>query len=158
MPGAIDKWIFATDHEFSVRPDGLPELLKLYGFEFDEVRIMDLRVTYGALKDGQVAAAMGFATDGRIAAFDLVSLEDNKKFFPVYNPTPVLRKEVLDRYPELEEILGRISPLLDTETMINWNAQVDVENRIRRGVCGRGSGNSRGHPPFQGRALLLSHL
>ncbi|KUK13068.1 MAG: Substrate-binding region of ABC-type glycine betaine transport system [Moorella sp. 60_41] len=134
-PGAIDKWVFATDHEFSVRPDGLPELLKFYGFEFDEVRIMDLGVTYGALKDGQVAAAMGFATDGRIAAFDLVNLEDDKNFFPVYNPAPVVRKDFLDRYPELEELLGRLSPLLDTETMISLNAQVDVENKDPKEVA-----------------------
>ncbi|MGI9951018.1 glycine betaine ABC transporter substrate-binding protein [Moorellaceae bacterium AZ2] len=134
-PGSIDKWSFATDHEFSVRPDGLPELLKIYGFEFDDIKIMDLGVTYGALKDGQVAAAMGFATDGRIAAFNLVNLEDDKKFFPVYNPAPVLRKEVIDRYPELEEILGKISPLLDTETMINLNAQVDVENKDPKEVA-----------------------
>lgn len=134
-PGAITKWTFATDHEFSVRPDGLPELLKVYGFEFDEVQIMDLGVTYGALRDGKVAAAMGFATDGRIAAFNLVNLEDDKKFFPVYNPAPVLRKEVMDRHPELREILGKISSSLDTETMINLNARVDVEQKDPKEVA-----------------------
>lgn len=133
--GPIEKWTFATDHEFSVRPDGLPELQKVYGFAFDQVEIMDLGVTYGALKDGKVAAAMGFATDGRIAAFDLVNLEDDKHFFPVYNPAPVVRKEVMDRHPELKELLGKISPLLDTQTMINLNAQVDVEQKDPKEVA-----------------------
>lgn len=123
----IDKWVFAADHEFSVRPDGLPELEETYGFKFDDVKIMDLGVTYGALKEGQVAAAMGFATDGRIGAFNLVNLEDDKKFFPVYNPAPVVRKEALDKYPEIEEILAPIAKKLDTETMIELNGKVDVE-------------------------------
>ncbi|HIE12081.1 MAG TPA: glycine/betaine ABC transporter substrate-binding protein [Desulfotomaculum sp.] len=133
--GPIDKWTFATDHEFSVRPDGLPELQKRYGFEFEEVQVMDLGITYGALKDKKVAAAMGFATDGRIAAFNLVNLEDDKQFFPVYNPAPVVRKEVMDKYPELEEILGKIGPLLDTDTMISLNAEVDIDAKDPKEVA-----------------------
>jgi len=47
--GAVpQKWVFATDHEFSVRPDGLPALQETYGLKFDEVKTMDLGVTYGA--------------------------------------------------------------------------------------------------------------
>ncbi len=123
----IKEWVFAADHEFSVRPDGLPELEKVYGFEFDRVEVMDLGVTYGALKDGLVPVAMGFATDGRIGAFGLVNLEDDKHFFPVYNPAPVVRKEVLDKYPEIKDILGAIGPKLDTETMIELNGKVDID-------------------------------
>jgi len=123
----IENWVFAADHEFSVRPDGLPKLEEVYGFQFDEVKVMDLGVTYGALKEGQVAAAMGFATDGRIGAFDLVNLEDDKKFFPVYNPAPVVRKEIIDEYPEIEDILAPIADKLDTDTMISLNGKVDVD-------------------------------
>lgn len=123
----IDKWVFAADHEFSVRPDGLPKLEETYGFNFDDVKVMDLGVTYGALKEGQVPAAMGFATDGRIGAFNLVNLEDDKKFFPVYNPAPVVRKEIMDKYPEIEEVLAPIAKKLDTETMIDLNGKVDVD-------------------------------
>ena len=132
---APQKWVFATNHEFSVRPDGLPALQDTYGFKFDEVKTMDLGVTYGALKDGLVPAAMGFATDGRIVAFDLVNLEDDKHFFPVYNPAPVVRKEVMDKYLELADILGKISPLLDTETMTKLNAQVDIDSKEPKDVA-----------------------
>lgn len=119
------------DHEFSARPDGWPELIKVYGIDIPEenVSIMDLGITYKALRDGQVDVAMGFATDGRIAAFDLVNLEDDKHFFPVYNPSPVVRTETLEKYPEIADILGDIGPSLDTETMTNLNYQVDIEER-----------------------------
>jgi len=123
----IDNWVFAADHEFAVRPDGLPKLEEEYGFKFDDVKVMDLGVTYGALKEGQVAVAMGFATDGRIGAFNLVNLEDDKKFFPVYNPAPVVRKEIMDNYPEIKDILEPIAEKLDTDTMIALNGKVDVD-------------------------------
>ncbi len=123
-PGVVE---FATDHEFMVREDGLPALEEAYDFEFDEVHDMAIGLTHEALRDGDVCAAMGFATDGKIEALDLVNLEDDQKFFPVYNPSPVVREEVLEEYPEIEELLGEIAPMLDTDTMINLNFLVDIE-------------------------------
>lgn len=126
-----DEITFATDHEFYARPDGFPGLEELYGFQFprDKVLTMDPGLTYQALRDGQVQVAMGFATDGRIEAYEFVNLEDDQHFFPVYNPAPVVRQEVLEKWPEIEEVLGEIGPQLDTETMINLNYQVDIEEK-----------------------------
>lgn len=121
------KWIFATDHEYSVREDGYPGLTEHYDFHFEGTQIMDLGITYGALRDGDVPLAMGFATDGRIDGFDLVNLEDDKEFHPVYNAAPVVRQETLEEYPEIEEILAPLTKLLDDETMQELNALVDVE-------------------------------
>lgn len=121
-------WVFATDHEYSVRPDGYPGLAELYGFEFDDVVIMDLGITYAALKDKQVPLAMGFATDGRIAAFDLVNLVDDKQFHPVYNAAPNVLKSTLDEYPEIADILNGLVPLLDPATMQTLNARVDIDD------------------------------
>ncbi len=121
------QWIFASDHEYSVREDGYPGLTEHYDFHFDGVQIMDLGITYGALRDGDVALAMGFATDGRIEGFDLVNLVDDREFHPVYNAAPVIREETLEDYPEIEEILKPLSQLLDDETMQRLNALVDVE-------------------------------
>ena len=127
-PGEL---ITAIDHEFSIRPDGYPGVQEHYGFkqDEDEIKIMDLGIMYKTLKEKQVDVAMGFATDGRIAAYDLVNLEDDKSFFPVYNPSPVLRKELLENNPELKETLGKIATLLDTETMTKINFEVDINER-----------------------------
>ena len=120
-------WVFATDHEYSIRDDGYIGLTELYGFEFDDVLVMDLGITYSALRDGDVPVAMGFATDGRIAAFDLVNLVDDKHFHPVYNCAPVVRQEALEMYPEIADILNPIAAALDAETMSGMNMQVDIE-------------------------------
>ncbi len=118
---------FATDHEFMVREDGYPALQELYGFEFDRVHDMAIGLTHVALRDRDVDAAMGFATDGKIAELELVNLEDDRGFFPVYNPAGVVREEILEEYPEIADILGEIASRLDTETMIHLNYLVDVE-------------------------------
>jgi osmoprotectant transport system substrate-binding protein len=123
--------IFALEAEFWERPDGLKALMKQYDFTMpvQAVKRMDMGLTYLALRNGQVNAAMGFATDGRIAAFDLVSLVDDKSFFPVYNPVPVVRREILDQYPELPGILQPLAEKLDTPTIQRLNAEVDVEHK-----------------------------
>ena len=126
-----DEITFALEAEFWERPDGFRALMDLYGFRMPvrAVKRMDMGLTYLALRNDQVTSAMGFATDGRIAAFDLVNLEDDKNFFPVYNPAVVIRKEVLDSHPEIRDILGPLGEKLDTDAMQMLNAEVDVEHR-----------------------------
>lgn len=68
-----------------------------------------------------------FTTDGRIPALDLVALEDTRSFFPKYNMAPVLRQEVYQEYPQIEELLQPITEDLTNERMQQLNAQVDVE-------------------------------
>jgi osmoprotectant transport system substrate-binding protein len=118
-----------TDQEFYARPDGFKGVEKLYNFQFseDQVHLMDPGLTYKALKDGQCTTAMGFATDGRIAAFGFFNLKDDKHFFPVYNPAPVIRKAVLDQNPGIPDVLNPIAAKLTTEKMTELNKSVDVD-------------------------------
>ncbi|GEL76514.1 glycine betaine ABC transporter substrate-binding protein [Tenuibacillus multivorans] len=121
----------AVNDEFYARPDGLSALEEHYGFEFgaENVVQMDLGLTYQALRDGEVDVAMGFATDSRIEQFNLMNLEDDQTFFPDYSAATVIRTEVLDNNPEIEELLKPMADNLDSETMIKLNYEVDVEER-----------------------------
>ena len=125
------KLIFALDSEFWERPDGFKDVMKTYNFKLPvkQVKKMTVGLTYQALKKGLVNSAMGFSTDGRIAAFGFVNLVDDKSFFPVYNPVPVVRKEILDKYPEIEGILKPIADNLTTEEMQQLNKAVDVDHK-----------------------------
>ncbi|MBW2630477.1 MAG: glycine betaine ABC transporter substrate-binding protein [Deltaproteobacteria bacterium] len=126
-----DNLIFALDSEFWERPDGFKGIMKTYKFNlpFKQVKKMSVGLTYQALKKGLVNSAMGFATDGRIAAFGFVNLVDDKFFFPVYNPVPVVRKDLLDKYPEIKNILKPIADNLTTEEMQQLNKAVDVDHK-----------------------------
>ena len=121
----------ALNAEFYARPDGFKPLQETYGFKFDrgDIKRMDTGLVYQALKDGQVNVGLVFATDGRIPAFDFKVLQDDKNFFPAYNLAPVVRKETLEKNPELADQLNALSAKLDDETMAGLNAQVDVERK-----------------------------
>ena len=118
---------FAADHEFLEREDGLQALEETYGFHFDEVYGMAVGLTHEALRAGDVDAAKGFATDGKIKELALVKLEDDRGFFPAYHPAPVIREPVLERYPEIAEIMAAVARSLDTDTMLSLNYLVDIE-------------------------------
>ncbi|MEJ2034233.1 MAG: glycine betaine ABC transporter substrate-binding protein [Deltaproteobacteria bacterium] len=128
---------FAVNTEFWERPDGFKKMMKHYGFRvpFGRIRKMSLGLTYMALKGGEVDVAMGFATDGRIAAFGFTTLLDDKDFFPVYNPAPVVRKATLERHPEIPEILQPIAERLDTQGMRSLNGAVDVRHQSAEQVA-----------------------
>jgi osmoprotectant transport system substrate-binding protein len=128
-------WIFGTNHEYSTRDDGFPGLLEHYDFEFDRVEVMDYGILYTALRDGDLAVAMGFGTDGRISPFNLVILEDDQYFHPVYNSSPVFRQEILEAVPQIADILGPIARALDNENMANLNRLVDEEDYLPREVA-----------------------
>ena len=125
------KLVIGVGAEFWERPDGFKPLMKLYGFTipYSNLIKMDDGLVYKALKDKQVDVSMGFATDGRISSFGFVVLKDDKAYFPVYNPAPVVRKSVLEKYPEIKNILKPVSEKLTTKEMQRLNSLVDIDHR-----------------------------
>lgn len=90
----------------------------------DSIVKMDFGLSFQALRDGQVDAAMVTSTDGRIISFDILVLADDKNFFPIYLMTPVARKEVLDKNPKLAAVLESLAAKLDSDTILKLNAAV----------------------------------
>lgn len=122
-PGEI---IFGINHEFNERADGFWAMAEHYGMNVDtgQVRVMDTGLTFEALNRDQIDVTMVFATDGNVKGYNLKVLEDDKYFFPVYNISVCVRKDVLEQYPEIEEIMAPIARLTD-EIMQELNYQVD---------------------------------
>jgi osmoprotectant transport system permease protein len=116
----------AFDAEFVSRPDGYPGLKKVYNFEFaKEPMQMDPGLMYKAAADGAVDVIDAFATDGRIKAYNLISLEDNKHFFPPYYAACLIREDTLKKHPQLESVFNSLAGKLSNKTMQNLNYQVD---------------------------------
>lgn len=121
--------------EFSERPDGYPGLKKAYGCGFGTVLDMDPALMYQAIAREEVDVVCAFATDGRIAAYKLRPLVDDKEFFPPYFAAPVIRSETLRKHPQLRDALKPLSGLLDNATMQRLNFQVDKEKRTANNVA-----------------------
>jgi osmoprotectant transport system substrate-binding protein len=125
-----ERLTFASGAEFHDRSDGLGPLQQAYGFQFGREHVvrLDPDRVYQVLRDSKlIDVGMVFATDGRIAAYDLLVLEDDKEFFPNYAMAPVVRKQSLERHPNLAVYLGSLAAVLDNETMARLNGLIDVK-------------------------------
>jgi osmoprotectant transport system substrate-binding protein len=117
-------------YEFLERPDGYKGLVSKYGLKFTETpRVMDLGLLYRALQNKQVDMVAGSNTDGLIAALDLVVLEDDRHYFPPYDAVPIVRRETLDRHPEVAAVLQQLSGRISAEDMRRLNYAVDGEKK-----------------------------
>ncbi|HEX6923594.1 MAG TPA: glycine betaine ABC transporter substrate-binding protein [Bacillales bacterium] len=125
------KLTFGTNAEFANRSDGLPGVEKTYGFEFgvENVKQMKTGLQYEAIHSDQIDVAMGFSTDSRIKKYDLVTLKDDKQFFPVYNAMFGANQDVYKKYPKLKEIMKPLAEKLNSDIMRNLNYQVDVKGK-----------------------------
>ena len=65
----------------------------------------------------------------RLLALDLVVLEDDREYFPKYNVSLVVRDEVMEEYPQIEELFGPVTEELTDEVLLELNAKVDVEGQ-----------------------------
>lgn len=131
------------DFEYSQRPDGLPALEDTYNFDIADSHLKTGApgASVTALANHQTDVGMVFATDSSIAEHDWVVLQDNKRFYPPYDLTPVVRGKILDKYPEIEDILNELvatfpgggedwTPEYMTESQKAWsalNGLVDIE-------------------------------
>ncbi len=115
--------------EFQERPDGYRNLKNEYGIEFRNVKDLDPSLTYLAISRGEVDVIDGFSTDGRIPAYQLVSLKDDKHFFPPYYAAPVIRNETIKKFPELKEALSFLENVIDATAMTQLNFEVDEKKR-----------------------------
>ena len=117
--------IFGGTIEFTARPDGVPGLTKHYGLTFKDLKGMDPGLVYKAIAEKQVDVISGFATDGRIPAFNLVVLEDDLKFFPPYFAAPVVRMDLLGKAPRVADILNQLAGRISDIDMATLNFTVD---------------------------------
>jgi len=113
--------------DFIGRDDGLPGLRRAYGLRFREVRPLLAAVKYQALAAGQVDVIDGYSTDGLILKYDLVVLEDDRRFFPPYEAAAVTAPGLGTRRPDAVAALTELSGLLREPAMRAFNRRVEVE-------------------------------
>ncbi len=115
--------------EFMERPDGFPGLRRVYGLDFARTADLDPGLMYKALADGQVDVICAFATDGRIAAYKLHVLHDDRSFFPPYDAAPVIRKALLRDHPEIRDALTPLAGTIGDREMRRMNYAADELKR-----------------------------
>lgn len=118
------KMLAGFTPEFMGRKDGYLGLKNIYKLNIRTVVISDA-VMYKAAYEKKLDVISGYSTDGRLKAFNLIILKDDKEIFPPYYAAPVIREEALQKYPQLENVLNQLAGRINDSVMTELNYRVD---------------------------------
>jgi osmoprotectant transport system permease protein len=113
--------------DFLGRADGLPGLAEAYGLQLRETRALSQAVKYAAIAAGQVDVVDGYSTDGLLARHDLVTLEDDQRFFPPYQAAALVGADLSEMMPAAVLALSELSGRLDVVAMRRFNERIEVD-------------------------------
>lgn len=118
---------FGANYDWFERVDGFKAVQAEYGFDFKELVDLDIGLRFPALLQGEIDVLSVFTTDGQLANPEIVVLEDDKNFYPSYICAFVVRKEAIEKYPELKNALLKLSGKIDDAKMSRMNRAVEID-------------------------------
>ncbi|WP_288879776.1 ABC transporter permease/substrate-binding protein [Pedobacter panaciterrae] len=110
--------------EFMGRMDGDLGLKSVYGLKIHTTVISDA-VMYKAAYEKELDVISGYSTDGRLKAFGLTILKDDKGIFPPYYAAPIVRQASLEKFPGLEAVLNLLAGKINDSVMTDLNYRTD---------------------------------
>lgn len=127
LAAVSNELTFGAEYDFFEREDGYQALCDTYGLKFKDTKDMDIGLKYDAINQKQVDVMNIFTTDGQLAVSDIVVLEDDKGLYPSYVCGFIVRNELLDKYPELQNIFDKVKNLITDAEMAVLNYKVEGE-------------------------------
>jgi osmoprotectant transport system substrate-binding protein len=121
--------VVATPPDGQSDPNVLPGLTRVYGITFKQEIVQDEAVTFQTVQQGDADVNICYTTIGFIAADNFVLLQDDMNLFPIYNPAPIVRDQLLQKVPGIADVLNALAPKLTTSVITGLNAQVDVQHK-----------------------------
>ncbi|WP_427110116.1 ABC transporter permease/substrate-binding protein [Lysinibacillus xylanilyticus] len=115
--------------EFNDREDGYLGIQKRYGITLSNITTMEPKLRYQAIESGNIDLLDAYSTDSEIRQYHLQVLTDDQQLFPPYQGAPLLRKETLVKYPEIETALNKLVNRITDDEMREMNYQVNVEGQ-----------------------------
>ena len=123
------------DYEFFERAEWTA-LAARYGLRFAAQRAMDPALMYEAVRGGEVGVIGAYSTDGRIDAYDLAVLEDDRRVIPPYDAVLVASDRLVQAAPGLVTRLRDLDGRIDAARMRALNARVDLGGESVDAVAG----------------------
>ena len=135
LAAASGELIFGGNPDYIELETGYSRLCEAYHMEFKDTKQMEIALKYEALKNGEVDVINAFTTDAQLAANNLVLLTDDGMFFETFDAGTVVRKEALEKYPELKGILEKLNGLISEDEMQQMNYEVEVNGKEDKEVA-----------------------
>ncbi len=104
-------------------------LQEAYGLEFRERRDMDPSLMYQAVAESAVDVISAFSTDGRIAAYDLIVLTDDRAAIPPYDAIVLAGGRLAREHPEVMAAVAALDGTISADKMRDLNHAVDELGR-----------------------------
>lgn len=117
--------IFGAEYDFFEREDGYKPLNNKYNMSFKSTMDLDIGLKYDAINSKKIDVMPIFTTDGKISVSDIVVLEDDKHFYPSYKAVNVVREDIINKHPEIKEILLKLENKITDEDMVKLNYEVE---------------------------------
>lgn len=127
---------YGVSHEFLQRFDGMPGLRATYQLNEASTVGLEHDLAYQALASGAIDVTDGYSTDAKILTFNLITLRDDRGFFPPYEGAPLARADLFTRVPLAEPALRLLAGRIDDATMRRLNYAVEGERRSPAEVAG----------------------
>jgi osmoprotectant transport system substrate-binding protein len=123
----------AADANFLDRPDCYPLYQEQYNMDFADIFLMAVSAKFEALNNRNAEVISCYTTDAGISRYGLVLLKDDKQVNYHFDAVYVVRKEILDTFPELESLLNQVK--ISNEEMSYLNYLAEVENMDAKDVA-----------------------
>lgn len=129
LKGISQELTFGAEYDFYEREDGYTPLCQTYGIGFKNTVDLDIGLKYQAMNQKEIDVMPIFTTDGMYSVSSLIVLKDDLQFYPSYQCGNIVRKEILEAYPEIGVVINKVEEILDDKTMAKLNYKVEYENR-----------------------------
>lgn len=122
------KLVFGANGEFYEQAGILDRLEAIYGEDnFKKKITMDHSLSFEAAKSGEVDVISVYTTEGNLVGDNFVILKDDKKCWPPYYLSPIIRNDALKEFPEAQKIVDKVTATFTDENIIAMNAKVDID-------------------------------
>ena len=113
--------------EFNDRPDGYKAVKKTYHLNLSNVKTMEPKLRYTAVKKGDINLIDAYSTDAELKQYNMVVLKDNQHVFPPYQGAPLFKEKYLNDHPEVKKPLNKLENRITDEEMQEMNYKVTVK-------------------------------
>ncbi|HMC66783.1 MAG TPA: glycine betaine ABC transporter substrate-binding protein [Gemmataceae bacterium] len=118
---------FGFSNEFMERGDGWKGLRRHYQLPQKDVRGLDHELAYRGLVSGDLDATDVYSTDATIRRYDLLTLADDRNYFPAYQAVLLYRSDLEERAPDALRAILMMEGKFSEAMMVDLNARVQVK-------------------------------
>lgn len=129
LAAVASELTFGAEYDFFEREDGYDAFCNTYGFNFKDTMDLDIGLKYDAINQKKIDVMNIFTTDGQLSVSDVVILEDDKRLYPSYVCGFVVRNEVLEAHPEIQNIFDKMKNMISDLEMADMNYKVESEGK-----------------------------